>query len=347
MRSFSFDQLESLLGRFPSISIAVLGDYFLDKYLEVEPKLAEDSIETGKVAHQVVSVRTSPGAAGTVVNNLSALGAGRIFAAGFTGDDGESYDLRKGLEAIGCEMAHLHRDESKKTPTYLKPRDRTTPGLEGEHSRYDTKNREGTGSRLEDLIIASMDVILPQIDAIVIMDQVEELGSGVVTPAIVEAVADRAHFHRRVVFWADSRRRIGSFRNVIIKPNQFEAVGMSNPPDGRAVPVERLEREIPELRARANAQVFVTAGERGMYVSDPELTLVPGLRLVPPLDTTGAGDSATAGCVMSLAAGAEASHAALIGNLTASVTVRQLDTTGTASPDDLRAAHAMWQEQRG
>jgi len=29
---------------------------------------------------------------------------------GFTGDDGESYDLRKGLTALGCETDHLHFD---------------------------------------------------------------------------------------------------------------------------------------------------------------------------------------------------------------------------------------------
>jgi len=35
------------------------------------------------------------------------------------------------------------------TPTYLKPRDFGIPGLVGEHSRYDTKNRKPTPSRTE------------------------------------------------------------------------------------------------------------------------------------------------------------------------------------------------------
>ncbi|HET6325513.1 MAG TPA: carbohydrate kinase, partial [Planctomycetaceae bacterium] len=69
------DRLEELLARFASRRVAVMGDFFLDKYLEVDPKLAETSVETGKTANQVVEIRTSPGAAGTVVNNLAALGA--------------------------------------------------------------------------------------------------------------------------------------------------------------------------------------------------------------------------------------------------------------------------------
>ncbi len=104
MKDFSVkrERLEELLARFPTRRIAVIGDFFLDKYLEVDPDLAETSVETGKRANQVVGIRTSPGAAGTVVNNLAALGAGTLHALGTTGDDGEAFDLRKGLEAQGC-----------------------------------------------------------------------------------------------------------------------------------------------------------------------------------------------------------------------------------------------------
>ena len=159
--------------------IAVVGDFFLDKYLDVDPALAEASLETGKTAHQVVAVRHSPGAAGTVVSNLAALGAGTLHAIGFTGDDGESYDLRKDLAALGCSTDQLHlRSAERMTPTYLKPRDMTDPGLAGEHSRYDNKNRTPDRPRgRSDRIIAALDALLPQMDAVIAMDQVEEAGS--------------------------------------------------------------------------------------------------------------------------------------------------------------------------
>ena len=53
------------------------------------------------------------------------------------------------------------------------------------------------------------------------------------------------------------------------------------------------------------APVCATRGGEGMLVSDPEMTLVPGVRVEGPTDPTGAGDSATAGAVLALAAGAE------------------------------------------
>ena len=117
LRTFDALRLETLTTRFSGIRVAVMGDFFLDKYFDIDPALAETSVETGRCAHQVVGIRHSPGAAGTVVNNLAALGVKRMVGLGFTGDDGEGWELRKDLapeEACasmhGGEMAGYLRD---------------------------------------------------------------------------------------------------------------------------------------------------------------------------------------------------------------------------------------------
>jgi bifunctional ADP-heptose synthase (sugar kinase/adenylyltransferase) len=340
------ERLEALLAAFPQARIAVIGDFFLDKYLDVDPGLAEVSLETGKTAHQVVAVRHSPGAAGTVVGNLASLGAGRLHAVGLTGDDGEAHELRSDLVALGCGIEHLHVESSRRTPTYLKPRDRTNPGLAGEHSRYDTKNRTPTPESLEQRMLASLDALLPLVDAVIAMDQVDEPNCGVLTNRLIEALADRAPRNPRVIFWADSRRRIREFRRVIIKPNQFEAVGCEHPAQDARVEMEDLVRAMDFLRTRNEAPICATCGPAGMVVSDPEVTLVPGVRLEGPTDPTGAGDSATAGAVLALASGATLPEAALVGNLVASITVQQLATTGTARPEELLPRLALWRSQQ-
>ena len=96
-------RLSSLLFRFPQTTIAVVGDFFLDKYLEVDPSLSEVSLETGLEARQVVAVRCHPGAAGTIVSNLCALGVSRVVCIGFVGDDGEGFELLRGLRRMGAE----------------------------------------------------------------------------------------------------------------------------------------------------------------------------------------------------------------------------------------------------
>jgi rfaE bifunctional protein kinase chain/domain len=346
LKRMSPERLAELIDSFSCVRIAVLGDFFLDKYLDVDPSLAETSLETGKTAHQVAAVRHSPGAAGTVVCNLAALGAGAIHAVGFTGDDGESYDLRKDLASLGCSTGHLDCEPGRMTPTYLKPRDRSDPSLAGEHNRYDTKNRTPTGAASQARIIRSLDALLPEVDAVIAMDQVDEEDCGVVTSAVVEALADRARGWPKVIFWADSRRRIRRFRNVIIKPNQFEAAGVECPRPGESVEVGRLCEAVAELRRTTKAPICVTRGAAGMLASDPEPTLISGVRLGGPVDPTGAGDSVTAAAVLALSAGASLPEAALVGNLVASLTVQQLATTGVARPGQLGSRLEMWLAQQ-
>jgi sugar/nucleoside kinase (ribokinase family) len=346
---FGREALARLLGRFPSIRVAVLGDFFLDKYLEVDPALAEISLETGKTAHQVTATRHSPGAAGTVVCNLAALGAGSLRAIGFSGDDGEGYELRADLAGLGCDASSLHLDLGRRTPTYLKPRDRGDPSLEGEHSRYDLKNRLPAPRELEDRILASLGEVLPELDALIVLDQVEEPGLGTLTRRIVEALPGLLAPHPRIVAYADSRRRIMDFRGLILKMNQFELTGARAAGAGASLPEAEIAGALPGAAARSGKPIFVTAGERGVWTiaanSGGAAVRVPAVRVAGPVDPTGAGDSFTAGSVLALAAGASLEEAALVGNLVASVTVRQLATTGTARPDELYAALDAWLEE--
>lgn len=338
-------RLREIVGRFAACRVAVLGDFFLDKYLDTEPALAEISVETGKTAHQVVAIRTSPGAAGTIANNLSSLGAGEIHAVGVTGDDGEAYDLRKALVARRCRTEGLFALPGRMTATYLKPRNRRAADLGGEHERYDTKDRTPLPREAEARILGYLEGLLDRVDAVAVQDQVEEEERGVVTTGVRERLAELGRLRPEKILWADSRARIGLFRNVMIKVNAREALkqafrlGADEPDDADIV------RAMAELRARTGRPVFVTAGRRGIWTSDPGPVLVRAVRVAEPTDPTGAGDSATAGAVLALCAGATPPEAALVGNLVASITVQQLATTGAASPAELGPRLEMWLSQ--
>ena len=87
----------------------MVGDFFLDRYLHIDPAKNETSIETGLPVYNVVDVRSQAGAAGTILNNLVALGVGEIHAVGFCGDDGEGYELRRALDGPArCESRAFH-----------------------------------------------------------------------------------------------------------------------------------------------------------------------------------------------------------------------------------------------
>lgn len=327
----------SLVRSFPQQSVGVLGDFFLDKYIEIDPALDEPSLETGKPAHQVVGRRQSPGAAGNVAANLASLGARALRAFGLIGDDGEGYDLARLLDGIGCATGTLFRDSALMTPTYMKPRNIHVAGLTGEYDRYDIKNRMKTPTRLEERIIAALDEFMPSLDALMIVDQDTGEDCGVVTTHVREYIGALAARFPGTICFADSRTRTLSFKNVSVKPNQFELLGIDHPSPWEAVDQRRLAEETTSARQKTGAPVFVTMGSLGIMVSDPEPHVVPGFPVTGPVDPTGAGDSAAAGIVLALAAGALPEEAALIGNLAASVTVAKLGECGTSSPEELIA----------
>ncbi len=108
-----------------------------------------------------------------------------------------------------------------------------------------------------------------------------------------------------------------------------------------------LVRAGGQLREQNRAPVVVTRGALGMLVSDPHWTSVPGVSIDGEIDPTGAGDSATAGAVLALCAGADLPEAALVGNLVASITIQQIGTTGVAHPGQLLDRLHWWRSQRG
>src|SRR4029077_15027684 len=103
-------------------TIGVIGDLFLDRYLDIDGALSEPSLETGLDAYQVVGVRSYPGAAGTVINNLVALGLKRVYPISVIGDDGEGYELLQALDRLEfVDRAWILQGPNRRTPTYIKP----------------------------------------------------------------------------------------------------------------------------------------------------------------------------------------------------------------------------------
>jgi rfaE bifunctional protein kinase chain/domain len=324
-------RLEQLLARFPDLKLLVIGDYFLDKYFDLDRRLGEISLETGLEAHQATGVRCSPGAAGTIVNNLRALDV-PVTAMGVIGDDGHGYELRAELVTrdVDIEPMIVHRERF--TSTYVKPMLCEPDGRIHELNRIDIKNRTPLPQSVQTQMIEQLGQLSTRLDGIVIADQVPEANCGVVTDRVRGALSDIARRHPHLVIAVDSRERIGLFESIILKPNAREAILAVGAEPSEAPLPEQVEAAAASLFGRTGRPVFVTMGAQGILVfSDQGAQRVPGIPVSGPLDIVGAGDSVMAGIVASLCAGATPAEAALVGNLVASITVQQLGTTGTAS----------------
>jgi rfaE bifunctional protein kinase chain/domain len=330
------ERLDEILSGFGTARVAVLGDFFLDKYLEIDPALGEISLETGLEARQVVAVRCQPGGAANVAANLCALGVGVVICAGFIGDDGDGFELTRALRAIGADTNHLIARPDRRTPTYCKPILRPPDGRVRELERLDTKNRTPVPPALESELIATIRALAPDVTAVMVQDQVQEPECGVVTNRMREALAELVRSYPSLLAVVDSRTRVGLFRGLIAKCNDQEACAAVHP----ETPQHRGPEAIPcaaALSARLGAPVFLTMGSAGMAVVTPDRAQrVPAIRVEGPLDIVGAGDSAASGIISALCAGAALDEAAVIGNTVASITIQQLGTTGAASQQQLR-----------
>jgi bifunctional ADP-heptose synthase (sugar kinase/adenylyltransferase) len=341
--------VEQILERIPGLAVGVLGDLFLDRYLDIDAALTEQSIETGLDAYQVVRVRPSPGAAGTVINNLVALGVGSVRAVAVIGDDGEGYELLQALRRLGVvDTAGVIVRADRRTPTYTKPMLHEAARPARELNRLDIKNRTPLPAAAEGLVLAALEKVWPRVDALLVLDQVSEADCGVVSTRVRGRLAELGEAAPEKLILADSRERIGQFRSVWLKPNVRECAEALH---GKAAPVhDEAPNLARELATRAGRPVFCTRGEHGILVADPRpaaawrLRDVPGYPVPGPIDPVGAGDSTSAGIACALAAGVGLEAAAAFGNLVASITVRQLGTTGTASPEQVRQR---WREVRG
>ncbi len=333
----TYQRLQGILAKLPEISVLVVGDFFLDRYLIIDPARDELSLETGLVAYQVIEERAQAGAAGTVTNNLRALGVGHVVALGIVGDDGEGYELRRALQQTGVVTDHLVAAGDRTTPTYTKPMVREPEG-EREINRLDIKNWSPTPPALQERMIWSLLKLVPQVDAVIVLDQVTEPECGVITQRVRESLQQLGRTHPALPIVADSRSRIGEFEDVIIKCNQYESVCAIFPAEPAEVSEDTVRRSALALAERTRRPVFVTLGPHGQLVVEGAMVQeVPAIHVEGPIDVVGAGDATSAGMVCALACGASRTEAAFLGNLIASITIRKLGTTGTAIPDEVLA----------
>jgi rfaE bifunctional protein kinase chain/domain len=325
------ERFHTITERYPRLRIGVVGDYFLDRYLEIDPTKEEMSIETGLPVYNVVAVRNQPGAAGTILNNLVTLGIGEIHAVGFCGDDGEGYELRRALEAQhGVSLQHFIATPSRRTPVYCKPLliERGRPPRE--LNRLDTKNWTPTPRDLQQDMADRVGELARRVDVLLVMDQVELAETGVATRWVCAAAHRALRDNRDLIVLADSRRGMHDFPPLGFKMNAAELGRMTH---SASTELEAVKSQAANLAQKTGQPVFVTLAERGIVGvfrgEPPEHVAAHPVR--GPIDIVGAGDAVAANLAAALAAGATGREAMELAMAAATIVIHQLGTTGSAS----------------
>lgn len=330
-------RFDALTARYPALRVVIVGDFCLDRYLEIDPAKIETSLETGRPVHNVVRVRSQPGAAGTILNNLVALGMGALWPVGFCGADGEGFELQRALGAMSnVRLDHFLQTDARRTFTYCKPLVVAPGQVPVELNRLDSKNWTPTPLEVSDRLAAGLEALSAQVDAVILMDQVDLPDTGVVTHRLLETVGRIAIRRPELPALADSRRGLRGLPPVILKMNARELAALTD--TNTDANIASLKPIAATLARRHGRMVFVTLAERGMVGASPEgeAEHVLALPLRGPIDIVGAGDAVTANLTAALAAGATLGEAMELAMTAASVVIHQLGTTGTASVAQVR-----------
>jgi rfaE bifunctional protein kinase chain/domain len=178
--------------------------------------------------------------------------------------------------------------------------------------------------RLAELIRQQLDTV----DAVVCSDY----GDGVLTSPVIEAALS----HSRTI--VDTQTGLGRYRGAMLftpnLPEAEQAVGykIHNPQTLRQGGLDLLELTQAQ-------QILITRGDEGMSLFDRTGVEhhIPAFNRTDVFDVTGAGDTVVAALTLSLCAGASVWEATVLGNLAASIVVRQFGTA-TTNPEEMKAA---------
>ncbi len=331
----SKERVQTVLDELRGKKIAVVGDFHLDVYWEADMRRARLSRETPHFARPVVRERYEGGVGGVITANLCALGVGTVYAFGAAGGDWRGAVLKERLQDQGVDLSFFKTVPRRVTPAYIKP---MLHGYESvqEDPRLDFQDPHDLPVNVERTLLHELQECAGGLDGIVVIDQVEARTGGMVTAAVRETLSAVSLQNEDLPVLADSRSRIGLFRDVSVKANRLEIardLGASEPHDRQDAASMAMQ-----LGKKTGGDVFVSMGAEGMVFSSGEKAgYVPAVPVEGEVDIVGAGDSASAGLVSALASGAALHEACFFANLVASVTVRKIGMTGTASARELLA----------
>ena len=331
------DGLEQILESLPSRKIALMGDGCVDIYWEADMRLSELSREAPHYPLPIVEERFSLGAGANVAANLAALGVSDIRFVGCTGEDWRGALFRSLFEQIRIPADYLVSSPERVTPAYCKPIRRGISDVKYEDPRLDFNNRSPLSGEIEQRLLTSLEKACQGADILIVCDQLQ---NGCITPKILERLAELGSAMPVI---ADSRDRIGAFQNAVVKPNEIEAcrfLGL----DPAAGDTAAMKAAAQALEKRCGRPALITLGDRGaIWAEGGETFLVPAYPAPPPIDFVGAGDAFLAGFAAVFGLGLPPESALSFANLVPAVTIRKTGMTGTASPDELRAAFAQYE----
>jgi len=321
-------RLLHILEQFKGSQVLVIGDLTLDEFLTGEIERVSREAPVLILRHEFT--RQVPGGGANAIYNFAKLGA-QVDAVGLIGDDPQGKTLVDIFQKSAIQVNGILIDTERPTVTKTRISGHARQSVTQQIVRIDRKSDQGSSEKLQHALAEYISQKLENVSAVVCSDY----GDDVLSPAVIKAACR----HSLVV--VDAQKDLHKYQGAtLFTPNLPEAelaVGYS------ITDQTSLNRAGEDLLLKTGAKhILITRGEDGMSLfeqtsSGIKNSWIPAFNKREVFDVTGAGDTVVAALTLALCAGASLWEAAILGNLAASLVVRQFGTA-TTSPEEMQKA---------
>jgi rfaE bifunctional protein kinase chain/domain len=313
---------ERILKRFPKVSILVVGDIMMDRF--IWGKVSRISPEAPVPVVAVEKETFLLGGAANVVNNIHALG-GNVALCGVVGDDemGQRVVQKLSEMNIGPQGIFVEQGRQTSTKTRVIAHQQQLVRIDRETTDHP---RPLTSQNISKFLRRDIDGF----DGIILSDY----GKGLLTRGLIRTTIRTAREMKKLVMVDPKIKNFFCYKGAtVVTPNAAEASAASSIQIHDSVSLEKAGRIL--LKKLGCKVLVITRGEEGMAVFEPlqDPFLVPTVAK-EVYDVTGAGDTVIGTMALALGAGAGVIEAAKLANYAAGIAVGKVGTA-TVSQEEL------------
>ena len=317
------NKLREYIRNIGKAKILVIGDLALDEMVYGDTERI--SREAPVLILQHTHTNYILGGASNAAHNVSDLNGGKVSVIGVIGDDYQANDLKEAFRKANINCENLIVDKTRKTITKTRISASCSQSVTQQIVRIDRQTNAPISSETENKLIEKIEKSIPECDAVILSDY----HIGTLTDNIISTVVNTAKKHNIKVI-VDAQKDLQRYKGVTsMTPNLPDTQKhMGFELKAKADFVMAGNKLIQDTGAES---VLITCGSDGMVVisNNNEYTHIPVFNKSKVFDVTGAGDTVTATYSLALAIGAEPVYAAIIGNIAASIVIKQFGCATT------------------
>lgn len=274
------------------------------------------------------------GAASNAAHNISAINGGKVSIISTYGDDYYGPILLQAFKEAKVDTSYMVKAPERPTTVKTRISGSCSQSVTQQIVRIDRETRENLSKETEDKVCENIEKAIPNFDGVILSDY--HLGN--LTDRVIKTAIEVAKKHNKIIV-ADVQKDMHRYKGVTaMTPNQPDTEKFV----GFFIKDEKTLIEAGEklIKDADSDYMLITRGGDGMAVfeSNGKYSPIPVFNKTDVFDVTGAGDTVVATFTLGLAAGLSPKHAAIIGNLAASIVIRSFGCATTNIKELIKAA---------